>query len=137
MRRGLAACAVSGALILLAGSATAHHSMSIYEFFPTTIEGTVQEFRYINPHSVILLKVTGKDGSTTNWYLEGDAPAMLDRDGFDRDTFHPGDRLKLDIHKLRSGQNGGLWGIRTILEQNGTEFIGHQCVNSPDHCNAK
>jgi hypothetical protein len=129
--RGLSALALAGALAFAPRAAPAHQSMSIYEFLPTTIEGTVAEFRFVNPHSILLLKVSGANGATTTWYLEGDAPAMLDRDGFSKDTFHPGDRLRLDIHKLRSGQNGGLWGIRTILQLNGHEFVGHQCVNTP------
>jgi hypothetical protein len=116
-------------------AALAHHSMAIYEFLATTMEGTVQEFKYVNPHSVIVLKVSGPEGNSAVWYLEGDAPAMLDRDGYSRNTFSPGDTLKLLVHKLKSGQNGGLWSMPAVLEQNGHEFIGHQCVTSPDHCN--
>ena len=89
----------------------------------------------IRDSSIILLKVTGANGGSAVWFLEGDAPAMLDRDGFSPNMLRPGDRLKLNIHKLRSGQNGGLWGVREILEQNGHEFAGHQCMNSPDRGN--
>lgn len=135
MRSGLTAWATVGALLVSAYPAAAHHSMAIYEAVPTTIEGTVQQFKFVNPHSIIVLKGSAANGHPVVWFLEGDAPAMLDRDGFSRDTFRPGDRLKLIIHPLKSGQSGGLWSIRTVLEQNGHEFIGHQCVASPDHCN--
>jgi len=135
MRRDLRAWATVGVLLVSADPAGAHHSMAIYEAFPTTIEGTVQQFKFVNPHSIIILKGSAANGHPVVWFLEGDAPAMLDRDGFSRDTFRPGDRLKLLIHPLKSGQSGGLWGIRTVLEQNGHEFAGHQCVSSPDHCN--
>ncbi len=86
--------------------------MTVYEVFSTTLEGTVQEFKYINPHSIIVLKVAGPKGATV-WHLEGDPPATLDRDGYSRTTFRPGDKLKLSINRLRSGQNGGLWTVRT------------------------
>lgn len=125
------------ALALAGCPASAHHSMAIYETFPVTMEGTVQQFKFVNPHSIILLKVTDGSGHTAVWFLEGDAPAMLDREGFSPTMLRPGDHIKLSVHRLRSGQAGGLWGLRTILEQNGHEFVGHQCVNSPDRCNAQ
>ncbi|HUI12627.1 MAG TPA: DUF6152 family protein [Xanthobacteraceae bacterium] len=129
------AWATAGAVFVAGPPARAHHSMIVYEAFPTTIEGTVQQFKFVNPHSIIVLKGSAPNGHPVVWFLEGDAPAMLDRDGFSRNTFHPGDRLKLIVHRLKSGQSGGLWSIRTVLEQNGHEFAGHQCVASPDHCN--
>jgi hypothetical protein len=114
---------------LLGSVALAHHSMTIFELFASTIEGTVQDFRYINPHTILVVKANG-----TVWHLEGDPPAMLARAGFGRHTFKPGDRLKLEFHRLRSGEPGGFWSIRMVLTQNSREFLGHQCLNSPDRC---
>lgn len=107
--------------------------MSAYEFLATTIEGTVQEFKYINPHAILILKTTGPSG-TTVWHLEGDPPATLARAGFNRNTFRPGDRVKLQIQKLKDGKPGGFWNIRMIILHNGREFEGHQCMLSPDGC---
>jgi Family of unknown function (DUF6152) len=112
------------------GAALAHHSMTVFELFATTIDGTVQDFRYINPHSILVIKAS----SGTVWHLEGDPPAMLARAGFGRDTFRRGDRLKLEVHRLRSGRPGGFWSIRMVLMRNGREFVGHECMNSPDRC---
>jgi len=125
---------MAGALIGAAGPAGAHHSMAMYEPALTRLEGTVQEFKYVNPHSIILLRVKGPNGSSAVWFLEGDPPAMLARSGFSAETFHPGDRLKLDVNKLKSGQNGGFWNSMHIYEHNGHEFFGHACTSSPDHC---
>ncbi len=134
--RFLAAGALGAALAGAAGSARAHHSMTVYEVFSTTLEGTVQEFKFINPHSIIVLRVPGPKGATV-WYLEGDPPAALERDGLSRAAFRPGDRLKVNVNRLRSGQNGGLWTVRTIIMQNGHEFSGHQCLSSADRCNSQ
>jgi len=108
--------------------------MTIFELFPTTIEGTVQEFKFINPHSIIVLREHTAKGGARVWHLEGDPPAILDRAGFNRTTFHVGDKLKMQIHRLRSGEPGGFWSIRMVIMQNGHEFVGHQCMTSPDHC---
>ncbi len=131
LRAVLAVTAVAG---LPTAGALAHHSMTIFEIFSTTIEGTVQEFKYVNPHSILVIKAPGPDGGTVVWHLEGDPPATLERAGFTPKTFHPGDRLKMEIHRLRNGQPGGFWNVRMVLTQNGHEFIGHQCLTWPDHC---
>jgi len=134
---GMCAVAVIGAVLAGgSGPAAAHHSMAMYEFAMTHLEGTVQEFKYVNPHSIIMLKVTQPNGSSAVWYLEGDAPATLTREGLSATAFQPGDRLKMDVNRLRSGQNGGYWSSRAIRELNGHEFFGHQCARSPDHCSA-
>jgi hypothetical protein len=125
-----------GLLACAGGAAFAHHSMALYEIFATTIEGTVQDFKYINPHSVLVVRTKDEKGAMKVWHLEGDPPASLARDGFSNDVFRHGDRLKLQIQKLRSGKPGGFWSIKTVIMKNGQEFVGHQCMNSPGHCNS-
>jgi hypothetical protein len=134
MRRLLMFGLLAGFLAVAGAPASAHHSMTKFEFLASTIEGTVEEFRYINPHCIIVLKVSGANGDTTLWHLEGDPPATMARAGLSRDTFQPGDRLKMEFHKLRDGQPGGFWSLRMIIKQNGREFVGHQCLSSPGGC---
>jgi len=93
VRKFLAACTVAGALAVAVGQATAHHSMAVYDAFSITVEGTVQEFKYVNPHSIILLKVSAPNGGHRIWYLEGDPPATPKPRRISRDMFHSGDRL--------------------------------------------
>jgi Family of unknown function (DUF6152) len=98
------------------GAATAHHSFSAFDFgTPTELEGTVLEFKYINPHCYIVLKVKGTDGRAATWTLEGGPPSFLERDGWTAKTLKPGDQIKATISPLRSGAGGGMWtpqGIR-------------------------
>jgi hypothetical protein len=129
MRRLLVAFLSAGLLAIAACPASAHHSMSEYEFFATTIEGTVESFRYTNPHCILVLK-----SGARVWHLEGDAPAMLDRAGVPRDVFHPGDRLRLQIQPMRNGQPGGFWNIQMVLTKNGDPFVPHECLRSPTGC---
>ena len=134
MRRLLMAILAVGAAATAPGPAFAHHSMAIYNVFADTIEGTVQEFRYVNPHSILVLQVKTRSGGTKVWHLEGEAPAALSYAGFSRNTFRRGDRLRLLVHQFRSGQAGGRWSIRTVIMRNGHEFEGHQCLSSADRC---
>ena len=82
MRRQLAALLLTGAFVVTGGAATAHHSFAMFDQDnPIELVGTVQEFKYINPHSYIVLKAKGADGRTTTWTLEGMPPSFLERDG--------------------------------------------------------
>jgi hypothetical protein len=130
MGRAAAAFLSAGVWVFAACPAFAHHSMAAYEFFATTMEGTVQSFRHANPHCILVLKVAG--GSI--WHFEGDAPAMVDHAGFGPDTFRPGDRLKLQVQRLKNGRPGGFWSIRMVIMKNGRPFAGHQCATARDSC---
>lgn len=135
MRPSLLAAILSLGISVFAGpSAFAHHSMAPYQFFAITLEGTVQAYKFKNPHCVLVLKTRGKNGKAVNWYLEGDAPAMVDRAGFGPNTFHRGDRLKMQVQPLKNGKPGGFWNIRMVIMKNGHEFAGHQCVTTRE-CN--
>jgi hypothetical protein len=98
------------ALVLAASSAPAHHSFSMFDFsLSTELEGTVQEFRYTNPHTMLLLKVKGQDGKIATWNLEGMGPTALEGRGWTSHTLKPGDQIKLTIWPLIGGGTGGVW----------------------------
>ena len=81
MSRLLAAFLSAGLLAIAGHPASAHHSMAEYEFLATTIEGTVQSFKYTNPHCILVLKTSGGEGGARVWHLEGPPPAWLDPSG--------------------------------------------------------
>lgn len=103
-----------------AGPALAHHSFAVFEYGASIeIEGTVQEFKYINPHAFIILKVKGKDGRVETWTLEGEPTPMLEREGWTNRTLKPGDQIKARISPLRSGGTGGSWTPRELHFRDG------------------
>ena len=54
----------------------AHHSAVMFDDQKeVTVEGTVKEFQYTNPHSWLLVDVTNKDGSVTTWGFEAEGPS--------------------------------------------------------------
>ncbi|HEY2227334.1 MAG TPA: DUF6152 family protein, partial [Xanthobacteraceae bacterium] len=65
----------------------------------------MQEFRYVNPHAFIILKVKEKDGHVASWTLEGQPTAMLEREGWTRNTLKPGDQIPGD-HPAAAQQRG-------------------------------
>ena len=123
----LLAAGLTGALVVTGDGAMAHHSFSMFEYGSSTeLEGTVQEFRYLNPHSFIILKVKGKEGRIETWTLEGQPTVMLEREGWNAKTLKPGDQIKLTIAPLRSGATGGSWTPQELTFRNGkTVAVGH------------
>ena len=67
-----------GVLLLAGTSLSAHHSGEMFEPEKTvTLTGVVQEFRYINPHSWLIVDIDNEDGSTTTWGFEAEGPQDL------------------------------------------------------------
>ena len=75
---GLAGIAVAMSAI----PAIAHHSFAMFDAQKsTTLEGTVKEFQWTNPHSWILLMVDNAEGKAEQWAIEMGGPAGLARQG--------------------------------------------------------
>jgi hypothetical protein len=108
----LRAFGVAGiAVAMFALPAVAHHSFAMFNAEKSvTLEGTVKEFQWTNPHSWIILTVaeTDQDGvKTGQWAIEMGGPAGLARQGWVPKTLTPGMKVKTVVHPLRDGTNGG------------------------------
>ena len=74
----------------------AHHSTAFnYSDETLTLEGTVTEVKWVNPHGTLVLVVTNADGTTDEWFVEFLARIALERQGFDFDSLQNGVAVKL------------------------------------------
>jgi hypothetical protein len=99
----VAALLVTGSTLPLV--ATAHHSFAA-EFDASKVvhlEGTVVKFAWVNPHSWIYMDVTKADGSVEHWKIEGGAPSLLLRRGWNRDSVMPGAKIVVNAFQARDG----------------------------------
>ena len=106
----LVSSTVSAGFVLTAATfaAMTHHSFAMFDIqHPIEISGTVKEFRYVNPHSVLIVEVKGPDGAIKEWTLESPPPGILGRQGIKANTYRPGDPFKGTISPLHSGDAGG------------------------------
>lgn len=104
--------------------AWAHHSFAMFDqAHEVDLEGAVQEFRYVAPHTFIILTVKQKDGATESWILEGVSPSALAREGWSRATLKAGDEIKVRIAPLRSGAPGGAWVTQKIKFRDGRAIV--------------
>jgi hypothetical protein len=83
----------------------------------------VHEFKFTSPHTFILLKVKGTDGTEVIWNLEGGAPSGLVRDGWNSKTLKPGDELTVKVDPLRSGAPGGAWNASKVKFKDGKPIV--------------
>ncbi|MEI9891144.1 MAG: DUF6152 family protein [Caulobacteraceae bacterium] len=86
MRKVLVAAAVAALIApVWATPALAHHSGAMFDPTKTvTLEGTVKEFQYTNPHSWLEILVTEADGKVVEWGFESEGPSTLLRGGASR-----------------------------------------------------
>ena len=118
----LASAAIAG--LIGVGPAVAHHSTAAFDTAQVIkIEGTVTQFRWINPHSSI--KIDGGTGGKGLWTIEMTAPNVLLNDGWTRDALQAGDKVTMYVNPLRNavtlndGSTGGLY-VGVVLANGGT-----------------
>ena len=100
----------------------AHHSHAMFdETKVVTLEGVVKQFKFSNPHTWLFVTVTDKDGKSVDWVLEGQSVGSLMRMGWTQYSIKAGDKIRIDINPLRSGEPGGSFDNRKIL-LNGVEL---------------
>jgi hypothetical protein len=107
-----------------AGPLLAHHSFAVHYDSNRTItqEGVVAEFRFTNPHGILLLDVTTEDGTVERWTAETSAPVYMRRFGWTPDMVKPGDHIIIDGYASRDGSH--LMRIQTLKHPDGTQIGG-------------
>ena len=106
LRRIAAAGAL--ALVLTAPAAQAHHSYAMFDRSKTvTLNGTIRQFQWTNPHSWIQLTVPNDAGGTDEWSIEMGSPFELLRVGWTSSTVKAGDKVSIQIHPVKDGSKGG------------------------------
>ena len=100
--------AVAAMLAAGAPAAGAHHSFAMFDQSKiVTVEGTVKDFRWTNPHVFIQVMVKNDSGGEDEWSIEMTSPEHLVRTGWKPGTLKPGDKVTLNIHPMHDGTKGG------------------------------
>jgi Family of unknown function (DUF6152) len=111
------ALVAAAAVALMSVTAGAHHSTAAFDTSRVVkIEGTITQFRWINPHASI--KVDGiSDGDDPDgvWTVEMTAPNVLINEGWTRTALKVGDKVTMYVNPLRNqvvlndGSTGSLY----------------------------
>ena len=97
------------AVAAFAAPAVAHHSFAMFDAEQTvTLEGTVKEFEWTNPHAWLRVMVNDqKTGTPVLWALELSSPSRLVTMGMRADSVKPGDAVSVTFHPMKNGSRGG------------------------------
>jgi hypothetical protein len=111
-------CLVPLTVLMVTPSAQAHHSIAAFYVTSAsiTITGTVTEFRYINPHARVYLRVVDEKGDSVIWLAEGAAAGALQRRGWTGDELKPGDRITITGLPSRDGSPKVEWRVITLAD---------------------
>jgi hypothetical protein len=113
---GLGASALAFAT---AGAAFAHHSGAMFDSTKqVTLQGTVKEFQYTNPHSWLVVNVPDASGKVTEWSFEAEGPSTLLRAGIKKSSLMPGDKVTVKGRPLKDGRPGA--GLVDVTKADGT-----------------
>ena len=100
----LAILALNILVLLVATSASAHHSMTGYDRSQTTtLRATIADFNWINPHVQIYFEVSQGSGAVVKWVAEMPGPGRLERNGWSKDTLKSGDQVTIVGNPARDG----------------------------------
>jgi Family of unknown function (DUF6152) len=104
--RALAIASVAGSI--LAAPVLAHHSFAMFDATKDlTLDGTVKNFEWTNPHMWLYVMVPQANGAPVEYPLEMMAVQGAVRLGWKPDSVKPGDKVTFEFHPLRDGHPGG------------------------------
>ena len=76
--------------LLAASNLLAHHSGAAYDGGKTLkLQGSVESWRFANPHSALQIQADDGAGKTITWSFEGNPAGMMQQLGYRRNTFAP------------------------------------------------
>src|SRR5690242_11645830 len=122
MKRILFVCVIGS--VLAAGAASAHHSFAATYFVDkeVTVEGTLTQFLYRNPHSFVKVQAPDDKGQMVTWAVEWGGGAQLNQEHVTRDTLKPGDHVvvtgnpgrdpsdhRIRLHRIVRTSDGWKW----------------------------
>ena len=93
------------AIVIVIGSAPtlAHHGFAAYTNETRTVQATITNFRFVNPHVQLYFDVENETGEVEHWQAELTAPNKLSRGGWTKSTFKPGDEVQITGQVARNG----------------------------------
>ena len=107
-----------GLTLALSQAAVAHHSTTYYSLEPKELKGTVVEFRWRNPHAVVVWDVKDENGKTVRWAGELSSVTTLMGDGLTKDSLKQGDEIIFNVRPSKAGTPAAV--IQSMKKTDGT-----------------
>ena len=97
-------------VLVLASPVSGHHSDAALDTDSVvTIEGTVAEFSWQNPHIYFTVETTDERGEPIEWTVQMASTVSVSRMGWTPETLSIGDQVSVGAHPARDGRPYGLF----------------------------
>src|SRR5579871_1519440 len=109
MKKLISSVALFAGLLISTGVMFAHHGSRIsYDMNKmVTVEGTITEFDWTNPHVYFLFDVKDDKGNTVNWAAETDPPSTMTRYSWNKNYLKVGDKVTVTVWPSKAGAPRG------------------------------
>ena len=96
-------------VLLIATPLLAHHGgASLYDMSKElTVDATVTEYQWTNPHVEIAMDAKDDKGKVKHWIIELNSPPVLANRGWNRKSLQAGDMIKITFNPSSRGGNVG------------------------------
>lgn len=115
------------AVLFATAPAFAHHGFASYTRDMTTVQATITDYRFINPHVQLYFDIENEAGEIEHWQGELTAPNRLARAGWTKNTFKPGDKIQISGELAQNG--GHSIRIREIINADGDQLPLRESVD--------
>ncbi len=113
------------ATLALAAGLQAHHGWAAFDTkAATTLQGTVVDFHFVNPHSVVEFEAKDEQGVTYKWQGEMSSPNRLVTNGWTATTLEQGDAITVTGNRAKNGAHA-IWVNKITLPTGKTLKIGN------------
>ena len=106
---------------MLSGVVSAHHSAAEYGDKVTTMNGTVVEYRWRNPHVVLVWDTKDASGKVVRWNGELASVTSMMADGLTKNSLKPGDEVRIGLNRAKGGEPVAV--IKSIFRPDGTAVV--------------
>jgi Family of unknown function (DUF6152) len=121
MRSKLVAITLLAAFLAVSCPVMAHHGAASFDNSRTvTVEGTVTEFIWSNPHVYLKVDAKGDNGAVQHWVFEAQSVVNQANAGWTKNMFKPGDHVLIDATPAKGDRLVGLFRGRIVI--NGQAF---------------
>ena len=121
--KSLAISALAATALFAPVRLSAHHGASEYDMTKVvSLQGTVTDFQFVNPHTLVDFNVKDDAGKATEWQGELPSPNLLVRRGWSKNVLKAGDQVTLIGNPAKNGEKG--MQIKRLVLSDGRELPG-------------
>jgi Family of unknown function (DUF6152) len=96
-------------LLLVLETGFAHHGVTSYDMEKQVeATGTVKEWYWGYPHTLLTINVSNAAGKPEEWILESGPPGVMTEAGWSKTSWKAGEKVSVKLHPRRKEPKGGL-----------------------------